>query len=256
MNWYPHYPGDYTRDTAHLSLVQHGAYRLLLDHYYSTASPLPSEASTLYRICRAFDEGERNAVDFVISQFFELRADGHHNSRADRQLVIQDEQHRRLSEGARKTNAKRWGTPSPSESPSESPSGRISKAKAKAKYQREEKTLSAASPPVSVNLPVADGFEQFWTTYPKKVAKDAAYRAWRKVKPEEVDAILARLELNKIGEWVGKEKQYIPNPATWLNGRRWTDEIISGVNSGKPTLGDALETTLASHVRFEQDKPN
>jgi hypothetical protein len=25
--WYAHYPGDYGRDTAHLSLVEHGAYR-------------------------------------------------------------------------------------------------------------------------------------------------------------------------------------------------------------------------------------
>src|SRR5215468_8618608 len=105
MNWYPHFPGDYIRDTAHLSVIQHGAYRLLLDHYYASASPLPAELAALYRICRAFDEAERKAVDFVISQFFELRADGYHNSRADKQLLIQAEQHERLSKGARKTNA-------------------------------------------------------------------------------------------------------------------------------------------------------
>jgi hypothetical protein len=79
------------------------------------------------------------ACDFVISQFFELRADGYHNARADRQLVIQKEQHERLSEGARKTNAKRWGKLSPS--------ARISKAKAKYQNQREEKNPAAKPAP-------------------------------------------------------------------------------------------------------------
>jgi uncharacterized protein YdaU (DUF1376 family) len=102
--WYAHYPGDYGRDTAHLSLAQHGAYRLLLDHYYSTASPLPSGVTALHRICRAFDQTERNAVDSVLAEFFELRADGYHNSRADVELVRQREIRERLSNAGKK----RW----------------------------------------------------------------------------------------------------------------------------------------------------
>lgn len=111
--WYAHYPGDYGRDTAHLSLAQHGAYRLLLDHYYSTAAPLPSDVTALRRICRAFDQVEQNAVDSVLREFFELRADGYHNSRADRELTKQAEIHERLSRAARKGNEKRWGASSP-----------------------------------------------------------------------------------------------------------------------------------------------
>jgi len=105
--WYPHYPGDYGRDTAHLSLVQHGAYRLLLDHYYSTGSPLPSDVITLHRICRAFDQTERDAVDSVLAQFFDLRADGYHNSRADLELARRMEIRERLSNAGKK----RWHKP-------------------------------------------------------------------------------------------------------------------------------------------------
>lgn len=107
--WYAHYPGDYARDTAHLSLVQHGAYRLMLDHYYATAAPLPADVAALYRICRAFDEAERKAVDFVVSQFFDLRADGFHNGRADIELARRAEQHERLSNAAKKAMRNRWG---------------------------------------------------------------------------------------------------------------------------------------------------
>lgn len=106
--WYAHYPGDYGRDTAHLSLIQHGAYRLLLDHYYSTAAPLPSDVTALHRICRAFDQTERDAVDFILSEFFELRADGYHNSRADMELARQGDIRERLSNSGRRGAQKRW----------------------------------------------------------------------------------------------------------------------------------------------------
>src|SRR6266705_3141591 len=106
--WYAHYPGDYGRDTAHLPLVQHGAYRLLLDHYYATSAPLPRDAAALYRICRAFNQSERDAVDCVVSQFFDLRDDGYHNARANMELAKRNEHHERLSSGAHKTNEKRW----------------------------------------------------------------------------------------------------------------------------------------------------
>lgn len=106
--WYAHYPGDYGRDTAHLSLVQHGAYRLLLDHYYSTAAPLPSDVTALHRICRAFDQSEKDAVNSVLSGFFELRADGYHNNRADLELARRAEQHERLSNSGKRGAVKRW----------------------------------------------------------------------------------------------------------------------------------------------------
>jgi|SRR5215469_5440850 len=107
--WYAHYPGDYGRDTAHLSLIQHGAYRLLLDHYYSTANPLPSDVMALHRVCRAFDQTEKDAVNSVLAEFFELRADGYHNPRADVELAKQAEIRERLSTSGRRGAKKRWG---------------------------------------------------------------------------------------------------------------------------------------------------
>lgn len=87
MNFYKHYMGDYDRKTAHLSLTEHGAYRILLDHYYSTLSPLPASTQTLCRICRATTELETESVKIVAEQFFPLNGDGRrHNSRADQEL--------------------------------------------------------------------------------------------------------------------------------------------------------------------------
>lgn len=106
--WYPHYIGDYARDTAHLALTEHGAYRLLLDHYYSTGGPLPSDVTALHRICRAFKQSEKDALHSVLAQFFDLRADGYYNQRADREIARQAAIQDRLSQSGRRGAQKRW----------------------------------------------------------------------------------------------------------------------------------------------------
>lgn len=87
MNYYNRYPGDYSRDTAHLSLIEHGAYAVLLDTYYATEKPLPADKKALYRICRASTAAERKAVDSVVSQFFKECDGVIRNPRADEEIA-------------------------------------------------------------------------------------------------------------------------------------------------------------------------
>lgn len=76
-----------------------------------------------------------------------------------------------------------------------------------------------------------EAFEQdFWPSYPRKVGKFDARKAWLKVKPwsqdlcDEVFAGLAR----SIANWeaLEVEKRFIPHASTWLNGRRWEDDDV------------------------------
>jgi len=86
MNWYKHYMGDFARDTAHLTILQHGVYRLLLDHYYATEKPLQADILALQRIIRATTPDEQDAVKTVLKEFFCLKDGFYHNDRADREL--------------------------------------------------------------------------------------------------------------------------------------------------------------------------
>ena len=92
--------------------------------------------------------------------------------------------------------------------------------------------------PVPVPDPVPDPlFEKFWKEYPRKDAKQRALESWEDIGP---DAALAAKITNaivlakKAGVW--SERQYTPLPSTWLNQKRWTDEIEP--NGKKETASD------------------
>ena len=73
--------------------------------------------------------------------------------------------------------------------------------------------------------PREDAFDVFWNAYPKKVGKEAARKAYAKVKvPNEVLLYAIALQKNSQ-QWKKDNGQYIPNPATWLNQGRWEDEV-------------------------------
>lgn len=84
--WYAFYPADYERDTAHLSLLEHGAYRRLMDHYYSTANLIPTNLQQVYRLTRAFEATEQAAVQSVLAQFFKPTPDGYRHGRIEQEL--------------------------------------------------------------------------------------------------------------------------------------------------------------------------
>lgn len=69
----------------------------------------------------------------------------------------------------------------------------------------------------------ARDFEEFWNAYPKKDAKKDALVAWAKVKAP-LAIILAAIERKRGSEdWTKSKGQFVPLPATWLNGKRWED---------------------------------
>ena len=92
MNFYKHYIGDYQRDTGHLSLTEHGAYRLMLDAFYATGKPLPADKRALYRLVRAGSRQDRLAVDSVAAQFWETADGGLVNRRACVELARAEKQ--------------------------------------------------------------------------------------------------------------------------------------------------------------------
>jgi hypothetical protein len=71
-------------------------------------------------------------------------------------------------------------------------------------------------------------FEDFWTLYPRRVAKKDAARAWARTGPLQRARILTALASWRMVWEARGELQFVPHPATWLNGERWEDELPPG----------------------------
>ena len=85
-------------------------------------------------------------------------------------------------------------------------------------------------PPISPKgkTDCSDLFNQFWDAYPKHIAKQSAVKAFEKLKPDEklLEAMLKAIEMQRESkQWEKDGGAFIPYPATWLNQRRWEDEL-------------------------------
>ena len=68
-------------------------------------------------------------------------------------------------------------------------------------------------------------FDQLWEMYPRKVGKGQARKAYVTAsKKIDFFDLLPKLEAY-VSTLDGKDKQYMPHLATWLNGERWADEV-------------------------------
>jgi hypothetical protein len=69
----------------------------------------------------------------------------------------------------------------------------------------------------------------FWSIYPKKIARAAALKMWNRLTAEEKFAAVHALPVHvRYWDICGRSKETTPNGATWLNpvdGRRWEDEL-------------------------------
>lgn len=99
--WMPLYVADYLADTAHLSVSEHGAYLLLIMHYWRNGG-LPSDDVKLARITKCQPK-EWARIRATIAEFFD--ADWRH-VRIDRELAAAAA----AAERARQ-NGKRGGRP-------------------------------------------------------------------------------------------------------------------------------------------------
>ena len=99
-------------------------------------------------------------------------------------------------------------------------------------------------------------FERFWKVYPKRKAKDDAWRAWQKRKPDDAltDVIVRAVQVQCRGEdWLREGGKYIPHPATWLNAGRWKDEAPLPFNPGS-TVRTTPSPAVIARLKAAQEQ--
>lgn len=214
MQSYKHNIGDYDASTYHLTWMEDAAYSKMLRLYYKQEAPLTKDFSFLCKQLRAEKISEQKAIRFVLNTYFTEDNDGWRNHRCDREIVKKQAQ-----VSINKETGKRGGRPRLiTESVMNEKPNRI-------QNKNRNGTESVMKPKPKCNR---IGFDEFWSAYPKKTGKALVLSMWDRINESDIEKIMAALAWQKQSEqWVRDGGQYIPNPATWLNQRRWEDEPIA-----------------------------
>lgn len=238
MNHYRHHIGDYRKDTAHLSLLEHGIYRQALDLYYLEEQPLPLDMDRLMRLLCVRNADAERSLCAVLADFFIATEEGYVHTRCEREL----EEIYAKSDKARESAMKRWSAKK------QPVSGKKKRDNANAMRPHSERNANGMLPsnPLPSNpLPKkdigasTDRFHDFWKTYPRKKGDKAKAEAtWKRkgldaIADQIIDDVRKRADI----EWM--DKQFIPYPGTYLNGAHWETDIEDNRNAkGKQPSGN------------------
>lgn len=222
MYHYPFHLRDYVTKTRHLSLMEDLAYRRLLDAYYTNEGPLPSEPNDCARLIAMRDH--LREVESVLNEFFTCTERGWENDRCEEELS----KYRGKADSARKANSSRWSK----RSDSRSDLGSDSVSDADLKRNADQIATKNQEPKTRTPQPPKGdfGFEEFWRAYPRKDAKAVALKAWVKLAPnDELRAqVIAHVASRaQTKDWTKDDGKFVPHAATFINQRRWEDEVKS-----------------------------
>jgi len=209
--WMPFYVADYLADTMHLTAEQHGAYLLLIMHYWRKGG-LPANADAnamqMQAICK-LDADAYEGAKPLLRAFFDVVDGDWKHKRIDAELAKSTEisGKRRLAAKKRHganagANAMQMQTQPQSQSH---------------KVVSNETTNARTREP----SPVEREFAEFWESWPHKVGKPAALAKFKAARQSaDFETIMAG-----VRRYVRDKPQDRPwlNPATFLNQQRWND---------------------------------
>ena len=210
MHYYPKNIGDYRRDTMHLSLLEHGVYMTLIDHYILNEEPFSDNIEDILWLVGARTEEEKNAVSLILNKFFKKKDNGYYHKRCDEEI----QRYKKNAEVARE-NGKKGGRP-------RNPG--VTQEKPNPKLTNNQKLETNNHEPL---------FVEFWKTYPHRNGVGATKPQsleWWNTKP--LDTLTMVLDGTKkfkaYIERCHKDNVFnggIPDPIRYLKNKRYKDDF-------------------------------
>jgi uncharacterized protein YdaU (DUF1376 family) len=212
--WYPFYILDYRADTAHLTLEQHGAYRLLMDEYWLRGG-LPEDDKQLARIL-GITIDEWHAFAYALAPLFACHW---HHKRIEKEL-------KKCIDKRAQTQAaadKRWKNKAKQKNANASSPHMLAHdtlhTSNNSSYLIDSTRLSllpvskekqAKHKLVKKRLEYTPEFEAFWTAYPTdaNMPKSRTWKAWQSLADDDRKA--AMLAIPAFKAYCQGTKDYRP----------------------------------------------
>lgn len=79
-----------------------------------------------------------------------------------------------------------------------------------------------------------EGFDEFWKLYPRRVAKQAAMKAYARALKMTTSQAILKAARQYARERIGQDATFTKHPATWLNAGCWGDYELTQVEEANP----------------------
>jgi uncharacterized protein YdaU (DUF1376 family) len=206
MHYFKRNIGDYHKKAGRLTMLQHGAYTLLLDACYDReVFPTLEEAIDW---SWASTEQEISAISFVLNKFFVLTDGVYIQHRIESEL---DQYHKNSATNKRIAQE------------------RETKRKNKSTVRGQSVDEAPPNHKPLTNKPITNKdnsstsrFEEFWDLYGKKDSRAKCEPKFNKLKESEIDLIFKNLPAYIEST---PDVKFRKNPFTWLNGKCWENEV-------------------------------
>ena len=174
----------------------------------------------------------------------------------DEGVTLNEETGRTLNEGSPLEEPLRRTTLSPSsQHHDEAPSASADADGARSAHAVEDE-LARRRRASDISPATESDWDEFWEAYPRKVGKKAARKAFgAAVKKTTKQGLMSALAAQKAAMWSGRDAQFIPHPATWLNNERWDDAVEAEVVGGE-SIEDRSRRWEAARLAREERKGN
>lgn len=289
MHYYQHNINDWRAETRHLSLIESAIYSELVDEYLSNEEPLTSNLSRLQKRIRVKTKPERDALAYVLDEFFYLSEDGecYHCKKLDDTISeYQESMEAKARAGRASAKARKSASNNKqdeSRQPSEDKQANNTKGTEEQQESNSNSTQDEQKPntneqvlpnhkPITTNHEldkknkqkksedeIEESFNVFWASGMAKVGKQSAFKAFSaKLKSSGMsaqgfaDMLVKDVKSRLAAKQFGFDQLH---PTTYLNNHRWEDEIVKNkpdvplTACGLPKTFDHIDYTAGTYLR-------
>lgn len=241
MHYYQHNIADYRKDTAHLTLMEHGIYRQLLDSYYLDEIPLSNDIAKLMRSHCVRTVEEEQSLKNVLLDFFELTKKGYIHKRCDETIAL----YHGKSDKARASAMARWASKNKGVDANAMPT--------QSEGNANHKPITINHKPIKNIQPI--GFDLFWDAYDKKVGKPNSLKAWSKIAFKD-DLLQKIVEKARADRKAKPDNKFRKDPERWLKGQHWLDEVVIEQTPESKELPLGTDAQIEAAYRAECGDPS
>lgn len=222
-------------DTTHLSMEELGAYfMIVMVTWRNNGVPLADDDDRFARICRVTRSRWIKVLRPVIITFFEVSEGNWRQKKLEKIWNFVSEKSLTSRENGTKggrpkllENKETENLPGYLQVSQTEPRTKASKSISNSKKERETK-VSPKNAHSGLNG-MATEFQEWWSNYPRRLARKDAEQAYKKARDSTTaDELLAgaRRYSESCSCMIGDQRRFIKHPATWLNKGCWGDELL------------------------------